>query len=115
MMANRKKSSTGRDGVYLTKEGLYRYEGGSPRGTVLEGAWFDLAQAFGTNAALAEFVGISTTHLYRVAQGQPVSRTAAKAISMAAISKGLPVPPMTIVQPGDKKKKAAKKAKEKKA
>jgi hypothetical protein len=81
----------------VTREGLLLIEGASPRGTALEGAWFELAEAHGGVGHLAEAIGISTAQLYRVAvQGSRTSRPVAQQVTEAAKRKGVPCPPMRV-------------------
>jgi hypothetical protein len=95
--------------VHFTKEGLVRFEGGSPRGVAADGVWLDLIQAYGgTVKALAKALGVSETQVYRWAvEGKPMSSGNEFRVRFIAAAVGLPMPPFT---PATRKRATRKRA-----
>lgn len=63
------------------------------RRTLFEGAWFDLAKAYGGVEQLATMIGVSYSTLHRWAvRGDPVPKTSRMVIGMLCAQRNLKLP-----------------------
>lgn len=98
MVMVKKKSAAPKRGskkvsAYYTDPSVGEYGTFGRKGTVFEGAWRDLAEAYGGVAALAEAAGVSYVTLYRWAvKGDPVPGPSRMVLAMLAAQKRLPSP-----------------------